>query len=196
MKRTFALALGIALIAATGVWAQLAIGATGAVYATGGTPTESIVDDFKNGEGVFYGPLIEIGMRNMALGASFNWSKYTEYFGATPKEMIDWDLNGYVQGHLFGYKAAIDPFLEAGFGMMAKDYADPVDAGDDPLLAVKYFQAGAGLGINLGALGVFAKVLYMIPTDTVESSTGMYLLEEYPLEDLKVFVGAKLMLGR
>jgi hypothetical protein len=118
-------------------------------------------------------------------------------------EMMDYDVDIYLQGHLFRYKSFIDPFLEAGIGMMAKDYANAEDDPDTnaPLMGTKYFQAGGGLGLNFGALGIFTKVLYMFPFGTVEGSytdeygeSHPYDLASYPLTKLKIYLGAKLIL--
>jgi hypothetical protein len=186
------------LFAGGSAWAQLALGGTGAVFSDTGQSVESIVDMFKDGEGIFYGPLIELGMRNIAIGAAFNWSYYYTDFGNTNTKMVDYDLNGYLQGHLISYKSPIDPFLEVGFGEIATDYAEDDPDSSAPLRATKYFQAGGGLGVNLGNLGIFVKALYMIPADDpviVESDNGdSYSLEEYPLKPLKVFLGAKIIL--
>lgn len=193
MRKMSVIAMMVLLLAGSSAWAQLALGGTGAVFANTNQTPESILDMFREGEGIFYGPFLELGMKNIALGAAFNWSYYTTDLG----QMVDYDLNGYLQGHLFSYKAFIDPFLEVGFGRIASDYADS-DADPDssnPLRATKYFQAGGGLGLNLGNLGFFLKALYMIPADEpVYDSSGSYTLVDYPLKPLKVFMGAKIML--
>ena len=55
---------------------------------------------------------------------------------------------------------------------MGKDYADDVDDPDpdNPIMATTYFQAGGGLGLNLGGLGIFIKGLYLFPLGTVEGT--------------------------
>jgi len=193
MRKISIIAAMALLLVGGSAWAQLALGGTGAVFANTEQSPESILDMFRGGEGIFYGPFIELGMRNIALGGAFNWSYYTTDLG----KMVDYDINGYLQGHLFRYKAFIDPFLEVGLGRIATDYAESdVDPdSDDPIVATKYFQAGGGLGLNLGNLGFFVKALYMIPSDEpVYDSTSNYTLEDYPLKPLKVFIGAKIIL--
>ena len=196
MKKISIVAM-ILLLAGSSAWAQFSLGGTGAVFANTDQSAEGIVDMFKEGEGIFYGPFLELGMRNIAIGVAFNWSYYYTNYGNTITKMVDYDLNGYLQGHLLSYRALIDPFFEVGIGEIASDYAESSSDNDpyNPLRATTYFQAGAGLGLNFGNLGFFLKALYMIPADDpVLDSSGYYTLEEYPLKPLKVFLGAKVIL--
>ncbi|HTX71705.1 MAG TPA: hypothetical protein VMC79_02680, partial [Rectinemataceae bacterium] len=147
-------------------------------------------------------------------GVSGNFSFYQQDYsfnqdGSLMIKMVDYDIAAYVQGHLFGYKAFLDPFVELGLGRMATDYANKDDDPDpdNPLLATNYWQIGAGLGLNFGAIGIFGKVLYMTPFgspakgtmniyDVNGNVTGQttYDLARYPLKKLKVFLGGKLIL--
>ncbi|MGB4571703.1 MAG: hypothetical protein WBH97_02660 [Rectinemataceae bacterium] len=197
-KKTIVPVLVFALLVSTGAFAQLALGWTGATYYNSGVSTSQVIQDFQDGNGIFYGPFVELGMGKLALGGAFNFSFYNQvdpYAPAQVVEMMDYDGNFYMQGHLFGYKSLLDPFLEVGIGRMATDYADSADDpdSDNPLRGTNYWQAGGGMGVNLGPLGVFAKLLYMMPIGAVETNSN-YSLENYPLKDLKVFVGAKLIL--
>ncbi len=202
-KRLIALAAVLA-IATTGAFAQLAIGATGALYSDSDLAPEDIVARFQNGDGIYYGPFIELGLGKLALGFSANFSFYTEDWGFMQPEMMDIDGAFYLQGHLFRYRSFLDPFVEAGAGMMMKDYAnkdeDPDE--DNPLLATKYVHVGGGLGLNLGGLGIFGKLLYMFPInepvtaifEAPDGSTFEYNLEKYPIRKLKFYLGAKIIL--
>lgn len=188
------------LVAGQAAWAQLALGGTGAIYANSDQSAHSVISRFKEGEGIFYGPFIEFGARNVALGGAFNWSTYYADVGGW-KRMIDYDLNGYLQAHMFGYRSFLDPFLEGGFGLMASDYADSAEDPDEdnPIRATKYFQAGGGFGLNFGDLEFFFKTLYMVPMGSsvmAEDSFGneIYPLDAYPLKPMKVFAGFKLIL--
>lgn len=196
MKKIGILAMALLLLAGGSVWAQLSLGGAGAVFADTDQSLESIVELFKQGEGIFYGPFIELGLGNIAIGAAFNWSYYYVSMGNTPYKMVDYDISGYLQGHLFSYKAFIDPFFEVGFGKIASDYANSSEDTDssNPITASNYFQAGGGLGLNLGHLGFFVKALYAITSDSPIMSTLGFPLEAYPLKPLKVFLGAKIIL--
>jgi hypothetical protein len=197
MRKISIVAMMILLLAGSSAWAQLALGGTGAVFTNMDQSAENILNMFKDGEGIFYGPFMELGMRNIALGVAFNCSYYYTNYGNTITKMIDYDLNGYLQGHLLSYRAFIDPFFEVGFGQISTDYAENEEDPDtsSPLRATKYFQAGGGLGLNFGKLGFLVKALYMIPADEpVYDNSGYYTLEDYPLKPLKVFMGAKIIL--
>ncbi|HWR10194.1 MAG TPA: hypothetical protein VN445_00075 [Rectinemataceae bacterium] len=197
MRKKILAVMVVLLLAAGSASAQLSLGGTGAVFASADQSLESIVDLFKDGEGIFYGPFLEFGMNRIAFGVAFNWSYYSTTYGETVTKMVDYDLNGYLQGHLLSYKSFLDPFVEVGFGQIATDYAEDDPDSSAPLRATKYFQVGGGLGVNLGNLGVFAKALYMVPADepVLANSGGYsYSLEEYPLKPLKFFVGAKVIL--
>jgi hypothetical protein len=211
MKRSIAVLALLALVA-TGAFAQLAIGFTGAIYDEN-LDFGNAADRFQNGDHIFYGPFVELGLGKLALGLSANFSFYKEDYsyyqdGSYMMDMMDYDVSLYLQIHAFKYKSFIDPFFEAGIGMMAKDYQSEDDDPDtdNPLMATKYTQLGAGLGVNLGAIGVFTKVLYMFPFGNVESSDVWvtnsdgtaykvtYTIDDYPLNKLKIYLGAKLIL--
>lgn len=210
-KRVFA-AIAILTVAAAGAFAQIGLGLNAAIYSDTGMPLSEFGDRLRNGEGVFYGPFVELALGKTALGLSGNFSFYEEdwsYYqdGSFIVPMMDFDLTLYAQGHLIKYRAFLDPFLEVGLGVMGKDYADDTDDPDpeNPIMATTYFQAGGGLGINLGGLGIFIKGLYLFPMGTVEGSytdydmfgnpsTVTYDLAEYPLRRLKLIAGAKIIL--
>lgn len=197
MKKIGTLSIILLLFAGASAWGQLALGGTGAVFSSADDSADAIIAMFKEGEGIFYGPFIELGMKNIAIGAALNWSYYYTNYGSTTTKMVDYDLNGYLQGHLLSYKSFLDPYLEVGFGKIATDYAENDPDPSVALRATKYFQAGGGLGLNFGNLGLFLKALYMIPVgEPVIATSGgySYTLEAYPLKPLKVFLGAKIIL--
>jgi len=210
-KKILAFAL-IAILAVGAASAQLAFGWSGALYAEDELTWDQQMDQFKNGEGIFTGPFVELGMGKLALGLAMNFSTYDSdfyYFDGTTTvyagsyEMMDYDVALYAQAHFFRYDSFLDPFLEAGFGMMATDFANDYDDPDseNPLRATSYFEAGAGLGVNVGSLGFFWKINYMFAGDPVavtwEDEFGndwSYDLEGYPLTKLKTYIGLKLIL--
>ena len=127
-KRVIAVLALVALVGA-GAFAQLAIGMSGALYSDTSMSAHEAADQFQEGEGIFYGPFIELGLDKLALGLSGNFSFYSEDFsfaqdGSYMMKMVDYDIALYIQGHLLGYKSPLDPFLEAGLGVMAKDFAE------------------------------------------------------------------------
>lgn len=209
MSKKIIVAIALVALVGAGAFAQIALGMTGAVYSDTSMSAGDVIDRFQDGEGIFYGPFIELGLGKLALGLSGNFSFYTEDWNTDPAaepwyiKLVDYDVALYIQGHLLGYKSVFDPFLEAGIGVMARDFANEEDDPDpdNPLVASKYTQAGFGLGLNFGALGIFTKVIYMFPFGTVEGeykdaygNIQTYDLGEYPLKKLKVFLGAKLIL--
>ena len=210
-KKIIAL-VAIAAMAATGAFAQLALGISGSLYSDVKLTRDEVVEQFQDGTGVFYGPFVELGLGNLGLGLATNFSFYhVDYFGADdPIPMMEFDVNLYIQAHFFGYAALLDPFVELGVGTMGFDFQDTEDFmdpdPDNPLAASKYWHAGFGLGLNLGPLGAFFKVLYMFDlgaqemvlwnydegTDTWVEGTGPGV--PYPLRKLKVSIGAKINL--
>lgn len=213
-KRLIAV-LAILTVAAAGAFAQIGLGLNAAIYSDTGMSLREFGDRLDRGEGVFYGPFIELALGKTALGLSGNFSFYDEDWsfaqdGSWLVPMMDFDLTLYAQGHLISYRSFLDPFLEAGLGVMGKDYADDADDPDwdNPIMATTYFQAGGGFGINLGGLGIFIKGLYLFPLGTVESTIYIdddgnpitppvevtYDLAEYPLRRLKLILGAKIIL--
>jgi len=209
-KRVIAVLALVALVGA-GAFAQLAIGMSGALYSDTSMSAHEAADQFQEGEGIFYGPFIELGLDKLALGLSGNFSFYSEDFsfaqdGSYMMKMVDYDIALYIQGHLLGYKSPLDPFLEAGLGVMAKDFAENDPDDDNPLQGTKYTQLGFGLGLNVGPLGIFTKILYMFPMGPIEGDynlydaagnvvgTATYTVDDYPLKKLKIFLGAKLIL--
>jgi len=203
--------IALAALVTTGAFAQLALGFTGASYSD--TTARDAFANFRTGEGVFYGPFVELGLGGLALGVSGNFSFYQQDMsynqdGSYIVKMVDYDVAGYLQGHLFGYKSFLDPFVEAGIGQMGTSFANRNDNPNPgtPLYATNYWQIGAGLGLNFGGLGIFTKILYMTPfsepatasytyTDSYGAQqTGYYDLQKYPLKRPKVILGAKLIL--
>lgn len=208
MNKKFLAVLALAAVVGSGAFAQLAIGASGALYDDSFDSAGSIVDRFQSGKDIFWGPFIELGLDKFALGFSANFSKYAEDFGwGTTYDMLNMDYTFYVQGHPLGYKFIIDPFVEAGGGYMAKDYAKSEDDPDpdNPLLKTGYFQLGGGLGVNLGALGIFAKFDYLFPSGQDATATVKYYdaygaeqsytysLANYPITRMKFMLGAKII---
>jgi len=207
MNKKLLAVLALVAVIGTGAFAQLAIGASRAIYSDT-FDAQTTVDRFQSGQGIFWGPFIELGLHKLALGFSANFSVYNEDWGPTSYKMMDMDYALYVQGHPLGYKYWIDPFVEAGGGYMAKDYANSNEDPDpdNPILKTGYFQLGGGLGFNLGALGIFAKVDYVFPSNTASTADVKYYdasgvqqiytydLAQYPIRRMKFLIGAKILL--
>ena len=211
MKRILILA-AVLVLGTTAAFGQIAITVQGAYYGDKNTDTpESIFERFQYGEGLFYGAGIEVLMDKFAIGASANFSFYEQnLFDTVYIPMMDYDIMAYATIHAFGAKAFLDPFVEAGVGFMAQDYAVTEYEGyqidndpENPLLASTYVFAGVGVGINLGSLGAFVKATYNYPIGdpvmaetsyTYEGTTSTYELNPYPISNLKVTVGVKLIL--
>lgn len=209
MKRILILAAALAL-GTTAAFGQIAITAQGAYYGDKDVDTpESIFERFQYGEGLFYGAGIEVLMDKFAIGASANFSFYNQnLFDTVYIPMMDYDIMAYAAFHVLGSKAFLDPFVEAGLGYMAQDYAAkeyegyPLDPDpNNPLLASTYVFAGAGVGINLGSIGAFVKATYNFPMgDPIMAETEYYYLDgtqyeyelnPYPISNLKVSLGVK-----
>ncbi|TVR62247.1 MAG: hypothetical protein EA426_02005 [Spirochaetaceae bacterium] len=159
---------------------RLTLGASGSLYYSeeewGDSDGRSIADQFRSGEGVYYGGQIELLGRNLGLGGALNMSFWEPTGGGWDSlgdsvELVDMDVNFYLVYHLFRSTSFIDPFLEIGIGSVVRDFAadskwDP-DPGE-PISQQPYYTVGAGLGINLRRLGIFTKVNYNIPTGQPE----------------------------
>ncbi len=206
-KRVFA-AIAILTVAAAGAFAQIGLGLNAAIYSDTKMSMSEFSSRLREGEGVFYGPFVELALGKTALGLSGNFSFYEEDWDGFFIPMVDFDLTLYAQGHLIKYRSFLDPFLEVGLGVMGKDFAsDEWDPNPDtPIMATSYVQAGGGLGINLGGLGIFIKGLYLFPfggplevsyeykDDMGNTQIYTYPLSEYPLRRLKLIAGAKIIL--
>jgi hypothetical protein len=209
--------MAIVLIVTTGAFAQLTFGITGNQYAfedaAGNLPSlSSVWDDFKEGRGTYWGLFGEIILGKLGIGIAFNYQDVPDFtydgytVGYSYTEMWSYDANVYLSYHLFGGRAFIDPFLQAGLGINAYDFKNSSDKNefnsmgpDDPLFASPYWDFGAGLGINLGGLGIFLKGAYIVPMNSVLTGTSYYGVEYdimpwYLNGDFKYTFGAKLIL--
>jgi hypothetical protein len=216
MKKLLAVALFVALITA-GASAQLMFGATGDLHIGDSDLNDAINDpnvlmnQFQKGDGVYVGGFAELAFGNLGFGAAGTFSFPIDYFD---NEWMVYDFTGYVSYHLFGARFFLDPFVEIGGGYTASDYANPSDSPNPnfPISATIFWYGSAGLGINLGGLGVFAKLAYISALSTqldgpVDPYTGeITKIPNYrdPLSDnqlaatvlppYKVTIGAKFIL--
>lgn len=203
MKKIAIVAL-LGVFIATGAFAELAIGVNGALYMDDSELNDSsygsVADRFQDGEGIYYGLFIEALGRKAGFGAAFNASKYASAWDPE-QEMMDMDLNLYFSYHLIKTTSVIDPFGEIGVGYIGKDYLDEKD--DQRVTESTYWFAGGGLGVNLGFLGIFAKVNYMIPfsgalkaeTTIIDSNNNQVdqgEIEDFALKPYRVVIGVKL----
>ncbi|WP_304225590.1 hypothetical protein [Gracilinema caldarium] len=175
MKKLLAI-LAMAALVATGAFAELSLGISGAQYyqedANGNLPSlQQAWKDFQDGTGVYYGGFAEILGRHWGLGFAFNYDPEAgsyEYNTGQYAKFMSYDVNLNLSYHIFGATAFLDPFVEVGFGMTAFDYLNkdelnndyliaPYIDDDDPLFASSYATVGLGLGLNLKPIGVFFK---------------------------------------
>ncbi len=177
-KAVFLMALFILVGSVAFGQIRLTLGASGSLYYSeeewGDSDGRSIADQFRSGEGVYYGGQIELLGRNLGVGGALNmsfWEPAWVGFENDPVELVDMDVNFYLVYHLFRSTSFIDPFLEVGIGSVMRDFAadsnwDPKPG--EPISEQPYYTVGAGLGINLRRLGIFTKVNYNIPTGASE----------------------------
>lgn len=206
------LVLAIFAFVATGAFGQIVLGISGVQYyekdpVTGKLPTLSEAwGDFKDGTGVYGGLFAELILGNTGLGLSFNQQTFED--AAYPDGSLDmwnYDVNLSVTNHIFGGRAFIDPFLQAGVGLFAYDYKNKEEAKllhypdlviDDPLAGSAYFDFGLGLGVNFGSLGIFFKGMWNVQSnDPLYSQTdGVTPIFDLPVMPFKWVFGAKLIL--
>ncbi len=179
MKKLFTLGL-LAILLSSGAFAQLYVGASGALHMDEKLTAAQISERFQNGDGIFYGPFAEIIFGHLGVGLAANFSVYERdvyaynfttltYDTLLAEKLVDYDVVLYASYHLFKDKPFLDPFGELGFGMLATDFASDASKTaynpfeDSPLMASSYWYAGMGLGINLGGLGIFGKFSFNQP---------------------------------
>lgn len=212
MKRTL-LVLAIVALLTTGAFGQIVLGVTGNQYvfedANGNLPTlSSVFTDFKEGRGTYWGLFAELILHKLGVGIAFNYQDVPDftYDSYNYTAMWSYDANLYLSYHILGGRSLIDPFLQSGIGMNAYDFKNKADktilnspGPDDPLFASAYWDFGAGLGLNLGGIGIFLKGAYMVPMQGTLKGTDWYgntydIMPWYLNGDFKYTFGAKLIL--
>lgn len=225
MKRLVA-AMALGALIATGAFAQLMFGITGVQYyqedSEGNLPTVGEAwKQFQDGEGVYMGGFAEIAFSKLGFGFSFNydealstevgyWDPFTEmysYVQNTAYDQWSYDVNFYLSYHLFKARSFLDPMLDIGIGMTAFDYMNKDATSlaingadeDDPLMASMYWDLGAGLGVNLGPVGVFVKARFNSLFEDVLKGNDDVTGDEYPIAPFpampfKWIFGAKVIL--
>ena len=78
MNKRIVAVIAILTVAAAGAFAQIGLGLNAAIYSDTGMSMDEFGDRLRNGEGVFYGPFIELAFGKTALGLSGNFSFYEE----------------------------------------------------------------------------------------------------------------------
>jgi hypothetical protein len=172
-------ALLFAAVIASGSFAQLMVGISGALHMDEKLTASEINARFKSGDGIFYGPFIEIAGKNFGVGFTANVSNYdrvvtyTDTWTSTSYsqtfKLTDYDLTLYLSYHIFGARAFLDPFGEFGGGILATGFANSNDNAtynpyDGSFFMANYYWYGAlGLGLNLGPIGVFGKFSFNYP---------------------------------
>jgi len=208
MNKRLILAFGVFAFVATGAFAQITFGLTGVQYyqedPNGDLPSLGEAwDDFKDGNKVFGGAFVELILDDTGIGLSFNQQTYDDVLFPAAT-MWNYDVNVYMAYHLFGGRAFLDPFLQAGLGMQAYDfkdrdaaklagYLDPLS--EDPLFATAYLDVGLGLGVNLDHVGVFFKAMWNFESDEpLYSDTTGGAIWPWPVLPFKWVFGGKVLL--
>jgi hypothetical protein len=228
MTKKFLLVIAIVLIVTTGAFAQLTFGITANQYVyedeAGNLPSLSTVwGDFRDGLGTYWGFFGEIILGKLGIGLAFNYQDVPSFyydmdgtgtdFGVEfYEEMWSYDANVYLSYHFLGGRSLLDPFLQSGIGVNAYDFKNQEDkydynsmGPDDPIFGSPYWDIGAGLGLNLGGIGIFLKGTYMMEMegtltgtswpDAFDGSTFEYdIMPWYLNGDFKWTFGAKLIL--
>lgn len=197
MKRKLIAVLALAALVVAGASAQLMIGVSGALpLDSSNTNYQQIADQFKSGQGVFYGGFVELGLGSIGVGLSANtMTIYDDSFGQY-MDIVDADL--YVSFHIFGARALLDPFAELGYGVIGSEWEN----GTDWIDASYYWYAALGLGVNLGPIGISAKFAYNnavgtpveLQDGTAAPGFGYTLFGEEYLPPCRVTIAAKLIL--
>ena len=201
MRKIIILTLLLA-VTATGAFAfNFTLGASGALYMSSeefqSSEAESILDRFDSGEGIYYGLNAELLFRKWGLGL-YSYFSFYQYDEMATLDMMDVDVNLSLSYHLFRTTSFLDPFVEGGFGAITRDItAAGGTQFEEPITyqGTNYVFAGAGLGVNIGFIGAYAKLQYHMPTGNVEIDDAeySYVADAYPLNDLKFILGGKLI---
>lgn len=206
MKRKLLAVLLLTALVVGGASAQLMFGVTGAIpTGTSNFTFNDVATRLQNGEGVFYGVVGELAFRKLGFGFAVNtMTMYSDYWAEADQIM---DGAAFVSFHLIKARAFLDPFVELGGGLVAT--MNPNDmSGYTPFYDASYYwYAAAGLGVNLGIVGVFAKFAYNFAVqepvmwedaygDSYAYSAFGYRLygTEIELPPYKLTVGAKIIL--
>ena len=157
MNKKIILILMLTIALGSGAFAQLMLGVSATMYfdTTEGFGATQIANALGADGNTCYGPFFEIAVKNIGLGFSFNWSSQYK----NPITLVVWsnyDAAFYLAYHVLGAKAFLDPLAEVGIGALAqtKDQSSTIVNGTG------YWYGAAGLGVNLGPVGVFAKFAY------------------------------------
>jgi hypothetical protein len=203
MKKIF-LAFALILVVTVGAFAQISLGVTAAQYSSEPIPLKDAWSTFTGDNqdaALFWGGFGEIAFGKLGFGLSFNAWDVDEDFWV-------YDVNFYAIQHLFGARAFLDPFIQIGFGINALDVKDPsmntydnqlTGGPNDPLGGAAYWDLGAGLGLNLGSLGIFFRGMYVFPFEGALVGEDWYgnEYEIFPIDlfgNFKWTFGAKIIL--
>lgn len=205
MKRKLLAVLLLTALVVGGASAQLMFGVTGALpMDSTNFKVADVVNQLKEGNGVMYGFTGELAFRKLGFGISANTMSYPDYYFAMVRQIMD--VDAYISFHIIKARAFLDPFVELGAGLigtMNDDKTDQYAIFDD---ASMYWYAAAGLGVNLGIVGVFTKFSYNFKIQDPYTYTDMSGIETpYPafgtvlfgnsyIPEYKLTVGAKIIL--
>lgn len=198
MKRLILITM-IAVLAVSSAFAKITIGVTSNQYYPG--VDGSVVPSLENAwndlitlNNVYFGGFVEMNGKNNAFGVSFNFATNE----GSSSELWAYDLNTYWAYHFFGTRAFLDLFIQGGVGIISYDYMDKTayELADNyaPQLSAFYADFGPGLGINLGNLGIFTKVMFNFRLPWQLSDSYGTPIPLWPLMPAKWVFGAKVTL--
>ncbi len=210
MKRKLLAVLLLTALVVGGASAQLMFGVSGAIPTSENLKVKDVVAQFKDGNGIFYGAFAELAFRKLGFGVSINTMTYPDPYYAMNWQIMDGDF--YLSYHIIKARAFLDPFAELGLGMMATSndatysgsysgYSSTATFAD----ASYYWYAAAGLGVNLGIVGVFAKFAWNFTVkEPVTYTDALGVEQNYPvfgsalmwggIPDYRITAGVKLIL--
>lgn len=194
MKKSAVISLIFAFLCVCIASAELGFGFQVPVHFTSFPSYDSLFASYQTASDLFYAPFVEIGGKHTVFGFSYGWRHRSD---SNLGSLKDTDLYGYFQGHLFGYRAFLDPFIEIGGGLIKSDYAIPAQDTDasNPLTASFYFSGGGGAGIILGNVGAFARVSYLLPAMQLMHSSKTSMIDPFFSQGIVcITVGGKIVL--
>lgn len=192
MKRRLLIIIVMILIGASVYATQVRL--TGQVAFSG--PHTAVFEDLGNGTGnVLGGAGWEVAFRHIGFGGSALVG-FRDHYNDVP--VFDWDLRGYMSYHLFGTRAFLDPFFQAGVGTAGRlDISGsgnvPTDPGNvDGLMVGFYPYIGGGVGLLLREGFYISGQFNWRPT-----STGIpwASIQAYPVDTFEVVFTLGIALG-
>jgi len=121
-----------------------------------------IVDSFSNNQDIYWGSSLEYAISDVGIGASINLNpqELAVYSSIPDYTLILYDLNTFISIHLLSAKAFLDPFLEAGVGVLGFGIKEGTGFNFGELLVtdepgeypIGYCFGALGLAVNFSVL--------------------------------------------